>query len=261
MVTFMRGFQAGTGFSSTHCASAAASSMKTPPATDGHKYDDVRCVVFGLGLGARRAHPPSGAATDEQRRPRPKTTQPFGRQSFLAQASLLAPHRPMKGMLVARASPAPKMPCRERHRIYAHQHCSHDCFFAAKGGFDLAFEDGERFLEVVAMRRRAAAGRDVHVDKAITTVRVVAGEQNGVGVPHDSEVGKALIFVRVRNREIALKIVRRDRRFGLGCDGVVVHGSKGRKMTRMARLRRNEDQSIKRMRNRPEKTKNGQNKL
>jgi len=25
---------------------------------DGHKYDDVRCVVFGLGLGARRAHPP-----------------------------------------------------------------------------------------------------------------------------------------------------------------------------------------------------------
>ena len=28
------------------------------PYTDEHKYDDVRCEVFGLGLGARRAHPP-----------------------------------------------------------------------------------------------------------------------------------------------------------------------------------------------------------
>ena len=90
--------------------------------TDEHKYDDVRCVAFGLGLGARREHLPDGAATDEQRRPRPKATQPSGRQSFLPQASLLAPHRPVKGMLVARASPAPKMPCRERHRIYAHQY-------------------------------------------------------------------------------------------------------------------------------------------
>jgi len=72
---------------------------------DGHKYDDVCCVAFGLGLGARRAQPPSGAATDEQRRPRPKATQPSGRPSFLAQASWLAPYRPTKGMLVAHASP------------------------------------------------------------------------------------------------------------------------------------------------------------
>ena len=30
--------------------------------------------------------------------------------------------RPMTGMLVARASPAPEMPRRERHRIYVHQY-------------------------------------------------------------------------------------------------------------------------------------------
>jgi hypothetical protein len=60
-----------------------------------------------------------------------------------------------------------------------------------------------RFFEIVAMRRRPAARRDMHVNEAITTVSVVASEQNGVGVPHDSDVGKARVFVRVRNREIA----------------------------------------------------------
>jgi hypothetical protein len=32
---------------------------------------------------------------------------------------------------------------------------------------------------------------------------VVTGEQNGISVPHDSEVGKALIFARVRQFVIA----------------------------------------------------------
>ncbi len=51
-----------------------------------------------------------------------KATQPSGRQPLLAQASLFAPHRSMTDMLVALASPAPKMTCRERHRIYASDH-------------------------------------------------------------------------------------------------------------------------------------------
>ena len=75
----------------------------------------------------------------------------------------------------------------------------------------------------MTMGRRAAARRNVHVDEAITTVSVVASEQNGVGVPHDSDVGKAPVFIRIRNREIAKEIIRRDRRDGLGCDGVMVH--------------------------------------
>jgi len=43
----------------------------------------------------------------------------------------------------------------------------------------------------------------VHVDEAITTVGVPATEQNRVSVPHDSDVGKAPVFIRIRNRELA----------------------------------------------------------
>src|SRR5206468_4001685 len=64
----------------------------------------------------------SGSVTDEQRRQRPNSAQPFGRQFFFGQTSLLAPHRPLKGMLVARASSGRKIPRRERHRSYAHDH-------------------------------------------------------------------------------------------------------------------------------------------
>ena len=57
------------------------------------------------------------SVTEEQQCPRPNSAQPAGRQFFLAQAVLLAPYRPRAGMLVARALPAPKTPCRERARI------------------------------------------------------------------------------------------------------------------------------------------------
>jgi len=58
----------------------------------------------------------------------------------------------------------------------------HRRFFAPEGGFDLAFEQGKGFLKVVAMGRRAAAGWDVHIDQAVSTVCVIAGEQDGVGI-------------------------------------------------------------------------------
>src|SRR5438132_4306060 len=64
----------------------------------------------------------SGSVTDEQRSHRPNSAQPSGRQFFFDQTSLLAPHRPLKGMLVARASSGRKIPRRERHRSYAHDH-------------------------------------------------------------------------------------------------------------------------------------------
>jgi hypothetical protein len=56
--------------------------------------------------------------TEEQQSQNRKATQPSGRRFFLAQTSLLAPYRPLKGMLVARASSGPKTPRRKRHRIY-----------------------------------------------------------------------------------------------------------------------------------------------
>ena len=68
-----------------------------------HKYDDVCCVAFGLGLGATKEHTRQRSVTEEQQRPKPNATQPSGRQVLLTQTSLLAPYRPLAGMLVARA--------------------------------------------------------------------------------------------------------------------------------------------------------------
>src|SRR2546427_7077882 len=69
----------------------------------------------------------SGSVTDEQRSHRPNSAQPFGRQLFFGQTSLLAPHRPLKGMRGARAeapraSSGRKISRRERHRSYVHDH-------------------------------------------------------------------------------------------------------------------------------------------
>src|SRR6186997_157561 len=74
-------------------------------------YRPMRCAAFGLGLGATMEHSPA-SVTEEQQRPRPNAPQPSGRQSFFALTALLAPHRPLTGMLVARALSARKIPCR-----------------------------------------------------------------------------------------------------------------------------------------------------
>jgi len=62
-----------------------------------HKYDNVCCVTFGLGLGATREHTRHGSVTEEQQRPKPKAAQPSGRQGFSSQTSWLAPYRPLAG--------------------------------------------------------------------------------------------------------------------------------------------------------------------
>ncbi len=93
---------------------STSSQLSTPI----HKYAYVRCAVFGLGLGARREHTRPRSVTEEQQRPKPNTAQPSGRQVFLRQTSLLAPYRPLRDMLVARASSGTKISCRERMRIY-----------------------------------------------------------------------------------------------------------------------------------------------
>jgi hypothetical protein len=66
---------------------------------------------------------------------------------------------------------------------------SHDCFLAAESNFDFAFKDCEILLEIMAMRRRAAARRDVHIDKAVMAVRVLARHENCVGISDYPDVG------------------------------------------------------------------------
>ena len=100
---------------------------------------NVRGLLRPIWPGARREvlphghqeHPPgSGAVTDEQRSARANGAQPSGRRFFAAPAALLAPYRPLKGMLVACALPGPQTPRRKRHRIYAHDHKAAFAFLA-----------------------------------------------------------------------------------------------------------------------------------
>src|SRR5436309_15930853 len=88
-----------------------------------HNYDGVRCAEFGLGPGARREHIPKWICDRRATQPQAK----FGatlraavvfRPDFVARSS----QTPLKGMLVARASSGRKIPRRERHRSYVHDH-------------------------------------------------------------------------------------------------------------------------------------------
>jgi len=76
----------------------------------------------------------------------------------------------------------------------------------------------------MAMGRRAAALRNVHVNETVATVGVISREQDGIGVPDDAEVAKALVVIWVSNREVSQEYVRRNRRDGFCGDRVMVHG-------------------------------------
>src|SRR5207247_10660154 len=77
-------------------------------------------VAEGEERGGRIPH--SGSVTDEQRSHRPNWAQPSGRQFFSSRLRCSLLTDPRRDMLVARASSGRKIPCRERHRIYASDH-------------------------------------------------------------------------------------------------------------------------------------------
>src|SRR5213592_585452 len=87
-----------------------------------HNYDDVRCAEFGLWQGARREHIPKWICDRRATQPQAKCGATLRAAVLFGQTSLLVPYRPLKGMLVARASSGRKIPRRERHRSYAHDH-------------------------------------------------------------------------------------------------------------------------------------------
>lgn len=70
---------------------------------------------------------------------------------------------------------------------------SHGRFHSSKGSLDLAFQDDERFLEIVAVRRRPTARRNIHIDQAIASIRIFPGEEDCVGVPHQRDVRQILV--------------------------------------------------------------------
>src|SRR6185369_6243312 len=64
------------------------------------------------GLGAAKKHNRQRSATEEQQRSKPNAAQPPRRQSFFALIALFAHHRPLTGMLVARAWSTGRISCR-----------------------------------------------------------------------------------------------------------------------------------------------------
>ena len=87
---------------------------------------------------------------------------------------------------------------------------SHNRFCAPESDLDFTFENGKHLLEIVAMRRWAAAGRDKHVNKTVAASGVFSGQKDRVGVSSQSNVRQGLVFVRSRNREISLEIIGRN---------------------------------------------------
>ena len=92
----------------------------------------------------------------------------------------------------------------------------------AEGHLDLAVEDGEHLLEVVAVRRRAASWGDVHVDERVPAIGVVAADQDRVGVAYQAQVRQALVVVGSGDGEPAGGIVIGDGE--LGGRRIVGHG-------------------------------------
>ena len=88
------------------------------------KFQYLRCARIGLWQGATKEHSHQGSVTEEQRSQKPILAQPSGWPAFLPLPSLLSPCRPPKGMLVARASAAPKIPGHAGVEIYLSQYCS-----------------------------------------------------------------------------------------------------------------------------------------
>jgi len=63
-----------------------------------------------------------------------------------------------------------------------------DGLYASKGSLDLALDNDEGLLEVILVRRWAAARWDVHVDEAKPSGGVLPGQKSCVGVPNQSDV-------------------------------------------------------------------------
>ena len=80
-------------------------------------------------------------------------------------------------------------------------------FLSPKCGLHLALKQDECFLEVMAMRPRATAWQNVHVDHAKASVGLLAGNRDGVGIAHDANVRQTLIYLGLGNGEVALGVV------------------------------------------------------
>ena len=78
---------------------------------------------------------------------------------------------------------------------------------ATEGDFHLAFEEDEGLLEVMPVRGRTAAGRDVHVDDAELSGSLLACHGDGVRIADQPDMREVF---GLSNGEASFGIVRRD---------------------------------------------------
>ena len=73
---------------------------------------------------------------------------------------------------------------------------AHHTLLPSERSFEFTVEKNKGLLEVMAMRGRAASMRNVHIDQGESTSSIRSGQQDRVGVAHDSEMlGIAVIRV------------------------------------------------------------------
>ena len=64
---------------------------------------------------------------------------------------------------------------------------------SAERSLKFALEHGESLLEIVAVRRRTSAGRNVHVNHAEPSYGVVSANQDGICIPYNADV-RQIVF-------------------------------------------------------------------
>ena len=97
-----------------------------------------------------------------------------------------------------------------------------DQLLASEAELHLTFEHREHLLEVVTVGRRSAAWWNMHIDECVLSSGVLTSHKDGVGVPDEAEVRKALVFVWSGNGEVSLRVVRRYGRSGELASGSVM---------------------------------------
>jgi hypothetical protein len=71
---------------------------------------------------------------------------------------------------------------------------AHNTLLPSESSLQFTVEKNKALLEIVAMRGRAASGRNVHIDQGESTCSIHSGQQDRVGVAHDSEMLSAAVI-------------------------------------------------------------------
>ena len=87
---------------------------------------------------------------------------------------------------------------------------AHHTLLPSESSLQFTDEENKGLLEIMAMRGRAASGRNVHIDQGESTCSIDSGHQDRVGVAHDTEM-LGIAAIGICNRQIPSRVVGRNR--------------------------------------------------